>query len=252
VKSKAKDNGYNFICIQSATGPLIIPYKLERSARVKRMHMRIENAHFVVLKMPLRQAEAHGMRFLQENGEWIRRALAAQPRVPTLRRHLMRHPRVALDGAWHKLEIRLQGGACQYLIRDGRRRVVLTLDPRRTLEPQLIALLKDMARAFLPQRLLAHARRIGVKVHGVTVRDQKSRWGSCSETGGISLNWRLILIAPRLQDHVLLHELAHLRHFNHSRGFHEFLKSLDPRADLHARLLDTEAARIINLGRGEP
>jgi predicted metal-dependent hydrolase len=251
VKSKAKENGFNFICVQSASGPLIIPYRLERSPRVKRMHMQIASAQFVLLKMPLRHAESRGLSFLQENGEWIRKALAAQPRVPPLREHLHRHPRVALAGRWHRLEIRFQRGPAQCLVWERSRKVVLEIDPRNPSDPQIVALLRDLAREYLPARLREHARRIRVKVHGVTVRDQKCRWGSCSETGGISLNWRLILIAPRLQDHVLLHELAHLRHFNHSLGFHAFLKSLDPRADEHARLLDTEASRIINLGRAE-
>jgi len=89
----------------------------------------------------------------------------------------------------------------------------------------------------------------GLRAHGVSVRDQKARWGSCSETGGISLNWRLILLPPSLQDHVILHELAHMEHFNHSRGFHQFLEKLDPRAALHARRLDTTYGHVIRLGR---
>jgi hypothetical protein len=116
----------------------------------------------------------------------------------------------------------------------------------------MITLLREIARNYLPARVEYWAGRTGIRVHGVTVRDQKCRWGSCSETGAISLNWRLVLLSPQLQDHVILHELAHLRHFDHSRSFHNFLKSLDPRADLHARQLDGDASRIIGLGRAEP
>lgn len=251
MKSKAKNNGFNFICIQSAAGPLIVPYRLERSPRVKRMSMQIDCAQFVVLKMPMRQSEVRGMRFLQENGEWIRQTLASQPRVPRLRKYLMRYPRISLSGRWYKLEMGYQRGTCQYLIRDRERAVRMTLDPRFSSEQQMISLLRTIARDYLPTRLDFHARRIGVKVHGVTVRDQKGRWGSCSETGAISLNWRLILIAPKLQDHVLLHELAHLRHFDHSRAFHAFLKALDPQSEKHAAQLDGDASRIISLGRAD-
>lgn len=252
MKSKAKQNqsSLNFICLQSRSGPLIVPYRLERSRRLKRMHMQIDSAHYVVLKMPMRHPESRGLQFLQENGEWICRTLAAQPRVPRLRQYLMRHPRLSLGGRWYKLEMTYQRGNCSYLVEDRRAVVRLTLNPRESTEEQMVFLLRSIARDFLPERLQLLSRRVGVRVHGVTVRDQKCRWGSCSETGAISLNWRLILLAPRLQDHVLLHELAHLRHFDHSRAFHAFLQSLDPRARYHARQLDCEASRIINLGRG--
>ena len=251
MKSKEKHNGFKFICIPSAKGPLIIPYKLERSRRVKRMHLQINCPHFVTLKMPLRQSEIQGTRFLQENGEWIRQTLARQPRVPRLRDYLMRHPKVAFSGRWYRLQFRFQKGPSTYVINDHERTLSVTLNPRVSSEQQLVSILRQIARDYLPQRVHYWERKVRVKVHGVTVRDQKCRWGSCSETGGISLNWRLLLISPKLQDHVVLHELAHLRHFDHSPGFHRFLKSLDPRAEEHARMLDDQASRIIYLGREE-
>ena len=251
MKSKAKNNGYKFICVPSTTGPFIIPYKIERSPRLKRMSMQINCAQFVTLKMPIRHSEVRGTQFLQEHGKWIRQTMAAQPRVPRLKHYLMRNPRVALAGRWYQLEMGFRKGICRYLISDRERRIVFTLDPRGSTENQMISLLRDIARESLPLRLHQFAEKVGVKVHGITVRDQKCRWGSCSETGAISLNWRLVLIPPALQDHVLLHELAHLRYFDHSPAFYRFLNSLDPRAREHARKLDGDASRIINLGREE-
>lgn len=215
------------------------------------MHLQINCPHFVTLKMPLRQSEVQGTRFLQEHGEWIRQMLAKQPRVPKLRDYLLKHSRLSLFGRWYNLRITFNKGTTAYVIDDQRRCVRISLNPRISSERQLISLLREIAREFLPARLRYWADRVRVKVHGITVRDQKCRWGSCSETGGISLNWRLILIAPRLQDHVLLHELAHLRHFDHSRAFHRLLETLDPQAQKHARQLDEEASRVIYLGRTE-
>lgn len=230
---------------------MIVPYKLEKSRRIKRMHLRIECAQFVLLKMPYRQAEHHGMRFLQENGEWICQTLAAQPRVPRLRHYILRYPRLSLSGRWYALEIGYEKGPSQFLIRDRERKVLMRLDPRQGTEDQMRSLLVEIARHYLPSRVAYWSGRTGIRVHGVTIRDQRSRWGSCSETGGISLNWRLVLISPTLQDHVILHELAHLRHFDHSAAFHRYLKALDPQAEVHARQLDGEASRIISLGRSE-
>ncbi len=249
MKSKPQDKAFRFICIPSAAGPLIVPYRLERSPRIKRMHLQIHGPQCVVLKLPPWQSEAQGARFLQQQGEWIRRTLAAQPRVPLLREHLARHPRLSLNGRWYRLEMDFHRDGSRYQVADGDCRVRISLHPRLCVEQQLVGVLRAIAEDHLPPRLLAWAAKIGVKVHGVAVRDQRCRWGSCSETGGISLNWRLILIAPRLQDHVMLHELAHLRHFNHSGAFHRLLAQLDPRAARHSRQLDHEATRVIALGR---
>lgn len=216
------------------------------------MHLQIHCSHFVVLKMPWRQSEVVGTRFLQENGDWIRQTLAAQPRIPRLRSYLSQYPRLSLNGRWYQLRLGLGSGSARHVVDDRRHIVDLIINPRLPSEEQLIALLRDIGRQYLPERLVGWAQRIGVKVHGITIRDQKCRWGSCSETGAISLNWRLILIAPRLQDHVMLHELAHLRHFDHSSAFHRFLQSLDPLAERHGQQLDTEAARVIYLGRTQP
>ncbi|MDX8413018.1 MAG: YgjP-like metallopeptidase domain-containing protein [Mariprofundales bacterium] len=68
----------------------------------------------------------------------------------------------------------------------------------------------------------------GLKPSRVTVRLQQSRWGSCSARGGISLNAKLLLLPPALVDHIILHELAHLRVHNHSQAYWDFLTLLDP------------------------
>lgn len=125
----------------------------------------------------------------------------------------------------------------------------MAINLRMDAEAQLRQRLRQLASHYLPRRVEELCGRFKLRVHGVCVRDQKGRWGSCSETGGISLNWRLILLPPSLQDHVILHELAHMRHFDHSRGFYQFLQKLDPRADSHAAKLDTTFSHLIGLGR---
>jgi predicted metal-dependent hydrolase len=71
----------------------------------------------------------------------------------------------------------------------------------------------------LPPRVLELAAQHGLPVRRITVRSQKSRWGSCSRRGTISLNWRLIQTPAFVSDYICLHELVHLRQMNHSPGF---------------------------------
>lgn len=76
--------------------------------------------------------------------------------------------------------------------------------------------LREQARRELPGRLLQLAADHGLDVSGVSIRNQRSRWGSCGRDGHISLNWRLVLMPPWVRDYVLIHELMHLRRMDHS------------------------------------
>jgi predicted metal-dependent hydrolase len=76
--------------------------------------------------------------------------------------------------------------------------------------------LREQARRELPPRLMELAAVHGLAVHGISIRNQRSRWGSCGRDGHISLNWRLVLMPPWVRDYVLVHELMHLRRMDHS------------------------------------
>jgi predicted metal-dependent hydrolase len=79
--------------------------------------------------------------------------------------------------------------------------------------------LRERAALELPVQLYRLAERHGLTVSRVSVRNQRSRWGSCSPTGHICLNWRLVLMPEGVRDYVLIHELMHLRRLDHSRHF---------------------------------
>lgn len=75
------------------------------------------------------------------------------------------------------------------------------------------------------------------KMKRITIRDQKTRWGSCSETGTLSFNWRLMLAPPAVLDYVVIHELTHLTFMNHSKAFWDKVKSVDPDYKEHIQYL---------------
>ena len=79
--------------------------------------------------------------------------------------------------------------------------------------------LRERANSVLAQRTAYFARQVGVTYGRITVRDQKTRWGSCSQTGNLNFNFRLILAPPEVLDYVVVHELCHRRQMNHSAQF---------------------------------
>jgi predicted metal-dependent hydrolase len=88
--------------------------------------------------------------------------------------------------------------------------------------------MRERARTELPARLLEIAAEQGMAVAGVSIRNQRTRWGSCGPDGHISLNWRLVLMPPAVRDYVLIHELMHIRRLDHSQGFWKLVAAACP------------------------
>jgi predicted metal-dependent hydrolase len=97
-------------------------------------------------------------------------------------------------------------------------------DVRRAVEADL----REVARVVLLPRLRALASSHGLELGTVTIRNQRSRWGSCARNGNIALNFRLVQMPPHVSDYVLLHELMHIKQQNHSRRFWRLVESACP------------------------
>lgn len=100
----------------------------------------------------------------------------------------------------------------------------LTDVQRTALERRYIAAAKD----YFPKRAAYYAQFTGGSYSRITIRDQKTRWGSCSAKGTLSFNWRLMLAPPAILDYVVVHELCHLTYMNHSASFWKKVESVYP------------------------
>lgn len=100
--------------------------------------------------------------------------------------------------------------------------------PATALSPDDSRRLRDLARRELPARLMELAALHGLPAPRVSIRDQRSRWGSCGRDGHICLNWRLVQMPPHVRDYVLIHELMHLRRFDHSPRFWKLVAEACP------------------------
>lgn len=108
--------------------------------------------------------------------------------------------------------------------------------------------LRRRAARELPPALLALAAAHGITVSRVSVRNQRSRWGACSATGSITLNWRLILVPDFVREYVMVHELMHRRELNHSRRFWRHVAEACPGYDAARRWLRKEGQRLFTGG----
>jgi predicted metal-dependent hydrolase len=87
---------------------------------------------------------------------------------------------------------------------------------------------KEEARALVARKLEGFNAHYGFTYHSVAIRDQKSRWGSCSQKGNLNFNYKIIFLAPELQDYLIVHELCHLKELNHSKRFWDLVAETVP------------------------
>lgn len=117
----------------------------------------------------------------------------------------------------------------------------LTDAQRAALEKRYIAAAKD----YFPKRVAFFASITGGTFTRITIRDQKTRWGSCSARGTLSFNWRLMLAPPAVLDYVVVHELSHLTHMNHSKAFWSLVESACPDYRTHRKWLKEHGQELI-------
>jgi hypothetical protein len=218
------------------------------SARTTRVRLSVRPGPKIILTYPDHTTPASAMAFLKDNIPWLEKVLhKARTVQPSLTSHLEKFPWVTLDD--RLLEVELQAGN-RGTARISREedRVVIAL-PAEDRESGAVRVVRRLAETGLSLAVERLSRRVGVSVSQVSVRDQTTRWGSCSAAGTLSLNWRLVLLPPLLHDHVILHELSHRRHMDHSERFWKQLEAWDPEWKKHDRELTRRWNIIMDLGR---
>jgi len=208
---------------------------LRRSARARRLSLRVSGVDGkVTLTMPRGTSTAEALGFARSREDWLRRTLAAQPdRVDVA------------PGAALPVE-----GEMRRIVPGVGRQVRLGADqlhvpgPVATLAPRLHAWLRARARERLTAASDIHAARLGLGYSRLTLRDTRSRWGSCSARGGLSYSWRLILAPADVLDYVAAHEVAHLAEMNHSPAFWAVVARLRPDYEAPRAWLRREGAGL--------
>ena len=219
-----------------------MPISIRVSQRARRIALRINAAERVVeLILPAGVPARQGLRFAASKRGWIAARLEAiPPTVPFAEGAI-----VPVLGVPHRICREADPSARPVAIADGEIRV--RGDPihlARRVRDCLIA----MAQSELARRVRHFSARIGRKVARVSVRDTKSRWGSCSERGNISLSWRLIFAPEAVIDYVVAHEVAHLVEMNHSPRFWDLVESLAPGHATPRAWLKRHRSRLLSYG----
>lgn len=187
-------------------------YQLVRSSR-KTVAIQITREGEVVVRAPRRCPQAFIDAFVLEKQPWIERKQWEMKRQEEEREQVRCHG----DGT------------------------VFTL-PRTPAEEQGY---RVQASEIFARKAAYYAARMGVTYNKITIRDQKTRWGSCSSKGNLNFNWRLVLAPVPVLDYVVVHELAHRREMNHSSRFWDIVGEMMPDYQAHRRWLRDHGAALM-------
>jgi predicted metal-dependent hydrolase len=212
-----------------------------RSSRARRVSLRIDpSGGAVIVILPTQASRKAGMALLMGHADWVSDRLAALPEAVMFTDgaavpicgipHRIRHAPTARGGAFLLDQELHVTGAAEFL-------------PRRVRD-----FLRHEAQRRLGALAMAKGRLIGVTPRRVTIKDTTSRWGSCAPDKSLALSWRLVMAPPFVQDYVVAHEVAHLRHMNHGPKFWSLVDELTPHTEAAIPWLRTEAARLLRIG----
>ena len=198
----------------------------ERSHRARNYRLTLRRDGTAVATIPARGSEREAWRFVEQHRDWLERARERHRRRPRAAEVWRPGTHVLWRGEMTEIRIAAGGEVPAHLpLAPSRPQVCLAADVFRVarldadLRPTLEAHFARRARIELPARAWELSAVTGVEVKHVTVRNQRSRWGSCSANGTISLNWRLVQTPDFVRDYIIYHELMHLREMNHSTRF---------------------------------
>ncbi len=204
----------------------------------------------LVVRVPWRCSRETAEAFIEKNRAWVRKAARKLPPVQTLSAYLGRRPHLSIGEGFVRVEVRrVEAGRSDWIFDERRAEGLFQIGAKRDFEDELLRMVRSVASSSLEERTRYLAARHALSVKRVTVRDQTSRWGSCSRSGSISLNWRLILMSPEVRDSVILHELAHLQHLDHSARFYACLDRLDPDRLENEAALHRVGEELMRVGR---
>jgi predicted metal-dependent hydrolase len=209
-------------CAREATGGSEVVVR--RSARARRYRIEVKRDGTAVLTIPVRGSAREAQAFLERQAAWLSRARERVARRQRPAAAWTHGTPVLFRGEWLTVEPHATRAGVVSL--GGREFRVRSATP--DLRPALEAQFKRIAKVELAARAWELAATHAIQVRRVSIRSQRTRWGSCSTKGTISLNWRLVQAPPAVADYVVLHELAHTRHMNHSSGFWRTVAELCP------------------------
>ncbi len=214
-------------------------YTLKRHARARHVKLRASPQQGLEIVVPTRFSVKHVPEILENNKAWIIKKLIEIQANSTLIQNEILPETIALaafNQCWKIYYVKAKNKRLRMVVRPGEELVLLgDTDNYQDCIKLLMEWVKTMAQKHLVALLDEVSQKINLPYRAVTIRGQRSRWGSCTSEKNISLNYKLIFLPKNLAQHILIHELCHTVFLNHSVKFWRLVASFDPEWKEHER-----------------
>jgi predicted metal-dependent hydrolase len=233
--------------LEVATASGLMAVDLRRHPRARNSTLRVAGpARPPVLTVPKRGSLSEARRFLDRHLAWLERQVEKQPRPMPIADGAVVPLRGVLHIVRHAPEMR---GTVSIVPTDisGMPALVVAGEAAH-MRRRVIDFLKREAKRDLEWAVIRHTLKLGVRAKAIRLRDQTTRWGSCSPGGHLSFSWRLVLAPPFVLDYLAAHEVAHLRELNHSHRFWRLCEALAPHAHAARGWLRANGAALHAVG----
>jgi predicted metal-dependent hydrolase len=220
--------------------------RVRRHRQARRYTLRIHSAtREVLLTMPPRGSLKQAREFAQKHGGWIAARLERMPELTPFTHGTL----LPLRGVDHRIEHRPGSRGTVWVEPHGEQSMLCVAGEAPHVARRVRDFLKREAKADLEAASRRAAAALGIAVKRVSIRDQSSRWGSCSTTGVLSYSWRLIMAPPFVLDYLAAHEVAHLIEMNHSRRFWRVVEGICPDLARAKTWLDANGTNLHRYGQ---
>ncbi len=235
--------------IEVAFDQAVYEVRLRRHRRARRYTLRVHTAsRDVVLTMPLRGSVREARSFALKHGAWIAARLARLPGVAPFGDGMI----LPLRGEPHRIAHRpKERGTVWIEMGSDGEQLLCVAGQAPHIGRRVGDYLKREAKRELEVASRRAAEKLDVTIKRVSVRDQASRWGSCSSSGVLSYSWRLIMAPPIVLEYLAVHEVAHLREMNHSARFWRLVNAHCPDAARAKAWLDAHGSDLHRYGNSD-
>jgi hypothetical protein len=218
--------------------------KLIKSKRSKYMRLSISSYGEIRLSVPYNATLVHINNFLQDKGSWLDKAITGLKLATPL--EINDDSGLSIAGENYsfivyqdqpELKIQIdQSGQRIFIFNDGSSQAVV--------KELLRDKIRKLAGSIIAQRVEAYASIMGISYGRISIREQRSRWGSCSSMGNLNFNWKIVLAPTRIMDYVIVHELAHILEHNHSQNFWQLVEKYLPQYKPYRKWLRENSSQL--------
>jgi len=223
-----------------------IPYAVRRNNKARRIWIRVEDEEGLVIILPKGRKTSLISKVIREHKDWVLKAIQKrQERLENAPPRLGEGRSLVYRG--RTVDLTVRNNPClvpQIRLKGDELSVMMPKNSEKSLREVLSDWMKERALLIFSRRVEYFCAKIGARYGNIQVRNQKTRWGSCSSKGQLSFNWRLLLAPPDVLDYLVIHEVSHLKHPDHSQRFWNLVKTLCPGYKRHQLWLKENALSL--------